>query len=242
MVVVYVICALIGAFLLWVLFLSICAALVDTKRYYEKDSPFYRWVLDSATWAILTGLRIRVHVTGREQLPVGQRLLFVGNHRSNYDPIVTWYAFRPWRMSYISKVENFKIPIFGRIIRRCCFMDIDRQDPRKAIVTIVRAARLLKAQEVSIGVYPEGTRCKTGGMLPFHNGVFKIAQKSDVPIAVVSVVGTETIHARTPFRTSHVYVDVVALIDPETVKNSKTEVLGEMVRSALEENIEKRKT
>ncbi len=73
----------------------------------------------------------------------------------------------------------------------CCFLPIDRENPRKAIPTINRAAKLLKEQEVSVGIYPEGTRGKDCRLLPFHNGVFKIAQKAEAPIAVLSITGTE---------------------------------------------------
>ena len=104
--------------------------------------------------------------------------MFVGNHRSNFDPIIEWLVLKPWDIAFISKGENFKIPFFGRIIRKCCFMPIDRENPRKALRTINKASDLLQSGEVSIGVYPEGTRSKTGELLPFHDGVFHIAKKA----------------------------------------------------------------
>lgn len=103
--------------------------------------------------------------------------MFVGNHRSNFDPIIEWLVLKPWDIAFISKGENFKIPFFGRIIRKCCFMPIDRENPRKALRTINKASDLLQSGEVSIGVYPEGTRSKTGELLPFHDGVFHIAKR-----------------------------------------------------------------
>lgn len=120
--------------------------------------------------------------------------MFVGNHRSNFDPIIEWLVLKPWDIAFISKGENFKIPFFGRIIRKCCFMPIDRENPRKALRTINKASDLLQSGEVSIGVYPEGTRSKTGELLPFHDGVFHIAKKAGTPIVVMSIRGTEQIH------------------------------------------------
>lgn len=58
-------------------------------------------------------------------------------------------------LAFVSKAENFQIPIFGRIIRRCCFMAIDRENPRNALLTIEKAAKLIASDEVSIGIYPE---------------------------------------------------------------------------------------
>ena len=224
----------------YILLLILCSLLVNTKREYGRDSKFYRWLLNSATAAMIKLLRIRVHITGMEKLPQGQSVLFVGNHISNFDPILSWYAFHKWRIAFVSKPENFKIPFFGRIIRKCCFMPIDRENPRKAISTINRAAKLLRKQEVSIGIYPEGTRSKHGQLLPFHNGVFKIAQRADAPIVVLCVTGTENISKRTPFRRTDVYLDVLEVFSAQGIKETKTEMIGTAVRRLIEINTEKR--
>lgn len=118
-------------------------------------------------------------------------------------------------------------------------MSIDRENARKAIGTINHAAELLQKQEVSIGVYPEGTRAKDGVMLPFHNGVFRIAQKADADIAVLTISGTETIHKNYPFRRSNVYLNVAEVIPSEVAKKMKTADIGERVRQTIEENLSK---
>ena len=238
MILVYILGVLLAVFLLYVLFLGICWLLVDPEKEYDKNSRFYRFVLDSATAAAMKLLRIHVHVSGIEKIPKDTKVLFVCNHRSNFDPIITWYGLKKWKLAFISKPENFKIPFFGRIIRKCCFMPIDREKPRNAIVTINRAAKLLKKQEVSIGVYPEGTRSKTGRLLPFHNGVFKIAQKAEAPIVVLCVTGTESIRKRTPFKRTDVYLDVLDVFP--NIKEIKTDLIGTAVCRLIETNLEKR--
>lgn len=223
-----------------VLFLTVCTLFVSPKRYYEKDSKFYRFLIDLAASVACWGARLRLHITGKELLPTDRKILYVGNHVSNYDPIITWHAFPNAKLSFISKASNFKLPWFGRFIRRCCFMDIDRENPRNAIVTINRAAELLKNQEVSVGVYPEGTRSKSTELLPFHNGVFKIAQKANVDIAVVSLTGTEKIHKNFPWCRTDIYVDVLEVIPASEIKGVKTEIIGSRVETLLRENKRKR--
>lgn len=240
MILLYILGILLGLILLYVLFLTLCALMVAPHKEYEEHSAFYRFLLNSATVIMVRLLRIRVHISGAELLPKDTPVLFVSNHRSNFDPIITWYGLKKWQIAYISKASNFKIPVFGRIIRRCCFMPIDRENPRNAIVTINKAAALLKKNTVSIGIYPEGTRSKSCRLLPFHNGVFKIAQKADAPIAVLCITGTEKIAKRTPFRKTHVYLDVLWVIPSQDVKESKTEAIGASVRERIENNIEKR--
>lgn len=240
MILLYIAFALLALLLIYLLFIGLCCLFVDPEKEYGKNSPFYRFLLDSATAMAMKLLRIRIHVNGVEKIPKDAKVLFVGNHRSNFDPIVTWYALKKWKIAFVSKPSNFKIPFFGRIIRKCCFMPIDRENPRKAIVTINKAAKLLKKQEVSIGIYPEGTRSKNCELLPFHNGVFKIAQKAETPIVVLCVTGTEKISTRTPFRRSDVYLDVLEVFSGANIKETKTEMIGTVVRRLIEMNIEKR--
>jgi 1-acyl-sn-glycerol-3-phosphate acyltransferase len=236
----YILLSFLAALAALVLFLTICMLFVSPTKYYEKDSEFYRFLIDLAAAVGCWGARLRLHITGSELLPTDRKILYVGNHVSNYDPIITWHAFPKAKLSFISKKSNFKIPWFGRFIRRCCFMDIDRENPRNAIVTINRAAELLKNQEVSIGVYPEGTRSKSAELLPFHNGVFKIAQKANVDIAVVSLTGTEKIHKNFPLRRTDVYVDVLEIIPADEIKGVKTEIIGSRIEELLRDNKRKR--
>lgn len=240
MILLYILGVLLALLLLYILFLEICCLLVDPSKEYEKNSPFYRFLLDSATAAAMKLLHIRVHVSGIEKIPKDTKVLFVSNHRSNFDPIITWYILKKWKIAFVSKPSNFKIPFFGRIIRKCCFMPIDRENPRNAIVTINKAAKLLKKQEVSIGIYPEGTRSKNGQLLPFHNGVFKIAQKAEAAMVVLCVTGTEKISKQTPFRRTDVYLDVLEVFSAQGIKETKTEMIGTAVRRLMEINTEKR--
>ena len=240
MIILYILGALLAILILYFLFLGVCALLVSPDKTYEKNSPFYRFLLESATAVAIKLLRIRVHISGIEKIPKDEKVLFVCNHRSNYDPLITWCALNKWKIAFVSKPENFKVPFFGRIIRKCCFLPIDRENPRKAIVTINKAAKLLKKQEVSVGIYPEGTRSKNCRLLPFHNGVFKIAQKAEVPIVVLSITGTEKIFKRTPFQHTDVYLDVLELFPSENIKELKTEMIGMMVRHLIMTKTEKR--
>ena len=240
MIVLYILGGLLALLILYVLFLGVCALLVSPDKTYEKNSPFYRFLLESATAVAIKLLRIRIHVSGMEKIPKDETVLFVSNHRSNFDPLITWNALRPWKIAFVSKPENFKVPFFGRIIRKCCFLPIDRENPRKAIVTINKAAELLKAQEVSVGIYPEGTRSKKCELLPFHNGVFKIAQKAEAPIVVLCITGTQKISKRTPFQHTDVYLDVLDVFPTQGVKETKTEMIGTAVRHLILTNTEKR--
>ena len=76
--------------------------------------------------------------------------------------------------------------------------------------------------------------------LAFRNGVFKIAQKAEAPIAVLCVTGTERIAKRTPFRQTDVYLDVLEVFLAQGIKETKTEMIGTAVRRLIEKTVEKR--
>lgn len=220
----------------YILLIIISSLFVDMNKEYETDSRYYRWLLNSSTAIAVKLIRIHVRVSGREQLPEG-RFLMVSNHRSKFDPILSWHIFSKENLSFISKPENFRVPVYGRLIHRCCFMAIDRENPRKALKTIIRATDLINRDVASVAVYPEGTRNTGEGLLPMHNAVFKIAQKAHVPIAVVAVRDADLIHKQYPLHKSVVYIDVVRVLSADEVKAMKTADIGETVSELLTQKL-----
>ena len=222
----------------YLLLLIVSALCVNPRRNYRKDSRFYRALLYSATAICLRLMRIHLQVEGLEKIPAEGRFVVVGNHRSNFDPIITWQLLRRNQLAFLSKEANFHIPIFGRIIRRCCFMAIDREDARKALVTVNQSIDLLQNDAVSIAVYPEGTRSKQGVLLPFHNSVFRIPQRAGVPLVVLTMQGTEKIHTNFPWRASTVRVRICEVIPPEEMAGRHTSEIGNRVRATMLDSLE----
>ena len=237
----WIVIGLAGLLLAYILLLIISAMLVDMERDYEQESKFYRFLLNSATFCAAKLIRIKLHVTGKELLPDG-RFLLVANHRSKFDPILTWLIFGDRQLAFISKPENFKVPVFGRLIHRLCYMPIDRENPRNAVKTINRAVDLMNRDVASIGVYPEGTRNYGEGLLPFHNAMFKIAQKAQVPIVIVTMRGTYEIQKNYPLHRSHVYLDVARVLKADEIKGMKTAAIGDLARAIMLESLSKGET
>ena len=63
---------------------------------YDHNSRFYRWLLYSSTGIACRILRLKIHTSGFEKIPSG-RFLLVCNHRSNFDPIISWYVYRKYK-------------------------------------------------------------------------------------------------------------------------------------------------
>ena len=211
---------------------------IDMSAPPMEDRPFTRFLVLAVISQICRYGRVRIHTTGLEKLPAG-RYLIVSNHISAFDPILTVWALRKTPVAFITKPENHRIPLAGPLIFGANFLPINREDPREAMKTIQAAATLLKNDVVSVGVYPEGTRNKTpeNGLLPFHNGVFKIAQKSAVPLVVGTIRGTESIAENAPWRHTDVYLDIREVIPADELGGS-TAAISARVQEILERSPE----
>ena len=134
---------------------------------------------------------IHLHVSGRENIPQDCGVLYIGNHQSFYDIIVT-YSLCPGLTGYVSKKEVSKVPILSTWMKRLYCLFIDRENPRQALKVILTAIDQIK-QNKSIFIFPEGTRSKTGELQEFKAGSFKIASKTNCPIIPVTICGTRNI-------------------------------------------------
>ncbi len=221
----------------WVV-LYIWSLFINKKKEVTKPSKFYKWIFTESVRIGLFFLNVHVHVEGAEKLPkVGTRFLVVANHLSNYDPMSVIYALRKHMLVFVSKPENFNIPLTGAMMHKSGFMPIDRVSVKNALVTINKAAGYIKDNLTSVFIFPEGTRNRTQKpLLEFKNGAFKIATKAECPVVIIAISGTEFVKKRIP-RRSDVYLKIVDVVSPEKVKEMKTAGLSEHAFKLIYENI-----
>lgn len=144
----------------------------------------FRWVIR------LSGTR--VIVKGEENVPKDTAVLYVANHRSYFDIILT-YVRVPRPTGYVAKLEMKRYPLLNvwMYFLHCLFLD--RKDIKKGLKTILKGVEKVKSG-ISICIFPEGTRNKTDqDFLPFHEGSFKIAEKAGAPILPITMAGTNGI-------------------------------------------------
>ena len=222
-----------GLNLLYVIFWVCVAQTVDdTKPLQEQKKICRLGVADIATW-LCSYAHVHTAISGRELLPEQGRFLLVCNHRSAFDPVVKASVLRDYNLAFISKPSNLKLPFIGPLAYGAGFIPINRENDREALKSILQAADYLKRNLCSIAVYPEGTRSKTGRLLPFHAGCFKIAQRAKVPVAVAAIRGTEKVGKNFPFRRTDVQLDILELIPAETVSALNTQELSAHCRSRI---------
>ena len=226
--------AALGVVILYWLFLWIASLPIRKNTPYETPSPFYYALLNSGYRFLYGAAGANVRISGLEKLPKDRPFLLVSNHLSNFDNMIQSAALGDRRIAYISKPENFKIPIGGRMIHRCCYLPIDRENLRSSTMTIRRASEMLQSGIINIGVYPEGHRGKGYDLQPFHAGCLNAAVWAKCPIVVSTIAGTENIHRNFPFRRTEVHFDILETIDTE---GRRASALAEEIRQTMQEHL-----
>lgn len=227
-----------GSFLVLVLlafaFLWIVCAFVKLDVPQEKDSKFYRRLTYLYIDAILVILRMRIHTTGLENTPQEGRFVLVCNHLHILDPVTLLAFFKKSQLAFVSKRENDNMFIIGKLMHKIMCQSINRENDREALKTILKCIQLLKDDEVSIGVFPEGYTSRDGKLHPFRSGVFKIAQKAQVPIAVCTIQNTNRVfHNILRLRPTDVELHLVGVIPAEELKGVTTVQISERVHAMM---------
>ena len=210
--------------------LFVMCKLVDLEKPQEKDNGFYRLIMYLYVDALITLFKAKIHTEGMEKTPQEGRFLLVCNHQHMADVGVLISCFKKSKIAFISKQENRDMPVIGKIMHMTSSQTLDREDDRQALRVILKCIQLVKDKEVSMAVFPEGTRSKTGKLLPFRNGAFKIAQKANVPIVVCTINGTGSLfHNLKKLKTTHIDLHLVGVIQPEELKGKTTAEIGQRV-------------
>lgn len=131
-------------------------------------------------------------VIGKENIPTDQPVLYVGNHRSYFDILLSYISV-PGMTGFISKKEMNKFPILNKWMNAIGCLFLDRNDIRQGMQMILDAVQKIKFG-ISIFIFPEGTRNRSNeDFLPFKAGSLKIAEKSGCPIIPVAINHSEEI-------------------------------------------------
>lgn len=131
--------------------------------------------------------RIQIVTHGRQKLPAVPHYIYMMNHNSNLDAPAVFLEL-PGQVRVLGKKELFRLPVLATAMRLGGFVPVDRSNREAAIESVRQAARIA-AEGASFLIAPEGTRSRTGKLLPFKKGGFHMAIDSAVPILPITVVG-----------------------------------------------------
>lgn len=233
----------VALFLVVFLILSIPVMLVEwiigKKNPNARDYSSLR-IVQWAFKVILWIAGVNVTVIGEEHIP-DEPVLYIGNHRSFFDIPITYSRCR--RLTgFVAKKEIEKVPLLSTWMRYLYCLFLDRDDVRAGLKTILTAIEQVK-NGISIFIFPEGTRNKGEelSVLPFHDGSFKIAEKTGCAVIPVSINNSvQILEAHFPFiRKTHVVLEYGEPIYPNTLDKEAKKQLGTYCHDLIEATIKK---
>lgn len=183
----------------------------------------------------------KIIAEGTENIPADKPVLYVGNHRSYFDIVISYCLF-PGLTGYVAKKEMAKIPLLSLWMRyiRCLFLD--RSDIKQGLKTILAGIEQVKSG-ISICIYPEGTRNQSGGegtLLEFKEGSLKIAEKSGCPVIPMAMTHTaDILEKHMPLiRRTTVHVRFGEPIDIRSLPKEEKKFAGAYTRKVIQGMLE----
>ena len=188
----------------------------------------------------ITGAKITV--IGEENVPKDTPVLYIGNHRSYFDILLT-YSRCPIRTGYIAKKEMEKIPLLSTWMRYLHCLFLDRKDIKKGLKTILSGIELIKSG-ISVCIFPEGTRNRNESdleLLEFHEGSFRLATKTDCLIVPIAMNNTVSIFEKQfpKIRKNHVVLEYCKPFRPSELSKEDQKHIGEYTRTLILETLKK---
>ena len=176
----------------------------------------------------------KVTVIGEENVPKDEPVLYIGNHRSFFDIVLT-YVRVPRLTGYVAKKEIRKVPLLSNWMVNLHCLFLDRDNIKEGLKMVLTAIEQIKSG-ISICIFPEGTRNKGDVLLlPFHDGSFKIADKSGCPIVPITLNNTSAIFEdQFPWiKKAHIIIEYGKPIYPKELDKTERKQLSSMTQTII---------
>ena len=208
---------------------------------YAKDISSLR-IIQAVFKFILWITGVEVTVIGEENVPKDQPVLYIGNHRSFFDILLT-YTRCPGLTGYVAKAEMEKIPLLSNWMRYLHCLFLDRKDIKKGLKTILEGIEKIKSG-ISICIFPEGTRNRADSdleLMEFHEGSFKLATKTNCPIVPIALNNTCSIFEKQfpKIKKTHVVIEYCKPIIPSESSKEDKKFIGKYTRNVILETLKK---
>lgn len=221
---------------IWTIFMTgVLGIVAITLSFFSKSGNMPHTVARFWSKSILFISRVKVKIHGISNINPAESYVFMVNHQSNFD-IPVLMGSLPVQFRWLAKAELFKIPIFGRGMKGCGYISIDRSNRREAYKSLKRASETIQ-NGTSVLIFPEGTRSEDGKIRPFKKGGFILTIDAGVPIIPVILYGTFSIMPknRMLIKPRHVYMKILKPIETKGYKLSEKDELKDRVRQVMVE-------
>lgn len=211
-----------------------------TSSFFDRRGHFAHRCARAWSWLILATTGVEVTVEGLDRIERGKTYVFVANHQSIYDiPSLFWSI--PFQLRIIAKESLGSFPMLGPHLKRTGHLLVDRKHPDRA--AIIGWASRLTSNGLSLIIFPEGTRSRTGMMGKFKGGSIMLAMQAGLPIVPISVIGSHHVMKKGELTTRPGHVRLIVHEPIETAANAEPSVhdvraLADRVREIIRPTVE----
>ena len=204
-----------------------------------RDYMFLRMVQGAfKSFLFITGTKLTV--IGEENIPRDRAVLYIGNHRSYFDILVT-YSRCPGLTGYVSNKSFQKVPLLNIWMKFLYCLFLDRDNMKEGMKMILTGVEYLK-KGISVCIFPEGTRGEEEGkLLPFKGGSLKMAEKAGAPIIPMALSNTYSIWEKQfpKMRPAHVILEYGQPIYTDQLDKDEKKNLGVRTQKVIQEMLDK---
>lgn len=162
--------------------------------------------------------------------------VYIANHQNNFDMVVAADIVQAKTVT-VGKKSLAWIPFFGQLYYLTGNILLDRNNKSKAHNTINQVVDEIKKHNISIWMFPEGTRSRGRGLLPFKTGAFKAAIAAGVPIVPICVSDTNNIKLNR-LNNGHMIVEMLEPIDTKNLRKEDARTLMEQCYQQMKNKID----
>ncbi|MBB6117140.1 1-acylglycerol-3-phosphate O-acyltransferase [Rahnella sp. R3(2024)] len=170
------------------------------------------------------------------QAPNNGKCIYIANHQNNYDMVTASSVVMPGTVT-VGKKSLVWIPFFGQLYWLTGNLLIDRNNRAKAHGTISQVVNQIKKKDLSIWMFPEGTRSRGRGLMPFKTGAFHAAISAGVPIVPICVSNTNGKVKLNRWYNGHVIVEMLPPVDTTGYTKDRLRELSEHCHKLMADKI-----
>lgn len=230
--------AFFGYFFSWVIMVLTVIIMIPFAKYSKIDNKFKHYYIRSLVHFLnIFPLRLKIKVTGKENLPKTGGYVIYANHKSYTDPFILYTLInRP--MALAAKKGIYKLPIVKPWIEAIGCIQIDRENNREAAKSMLQGIERVK-NGLIMGIFPEGGIKDRDDekMVAVRAGAYKLATKAEAPIVPITMMGTSEVKNRAPFRRTIIHVIVHPPLYYKDYENLSTVEIGDIVAKLTNDTI-----
>lgn len=207
---------------------------------FDRDRLVIHWILMYQSYFLVSLMPVwKVKIEGREKAVPGTTYVIISNHQSILDILLI--NSLKLRFKWISKIENIKVPFLGWYLKMAGYITVNRGNEESKVEMLEKSFECLK-RDISIMLFPEGTRSTDRQIGFFRRGAFQLALQADVPILPILIDGTGGIlpkHGLIFNSGHHIKVRVLDPVLPESFGTDNADELAGKFNSLLVDEMKK---